>query len=264
MNIRQFFSNWIVRNLLLAVLAVAAVVGVSSLLLNIGTQHNREITVPDFTNMSYTEAVRAAGAAGVRVTVADSVYIRRMKPGVVYMQTPKAGDYVKKGRRIRLTTNTMVPKTVPMPALVGASLREAKAELARAGLTLGRLVYVRDIATNNVLRQQRGGVNIAPGTKVASGTAISLVLGLNPEDSQTYIPNVVGKQYLRAVDILQENSLNIGRLVFDSSVKSYADSVSAVVYSQRPADVQTAPMGSEVSLSLTVNPDKMPGSARKR
>ena len=263
MDIKRIWNNWIVRNVVLAVAAVLVVVTLVSVFLNLGTQHGREIEVPDFTNMSWAEARKAASDRGVRVILADSVYVKRLKPGVVYLQTPEAGAHVKRGRRIRLTTNTLVPKEVEMPSLVGYSMRQAKAELARHGLTLGRLIYTRDIATNSVLRQQRGGVDIKPGTVLASGTTINLVLGLNPSDNMTYVPKLVGKQYLPAVDQTLESSLNVGKLHFDETVKSYADSVSAVVYQQRPAASEKMRMGTEVTLSLTTDPDKVPATAKK-
>ena len=87
MDIKKFFSNWIVRNVLLAVALVAAFVLLANVLLALGTQHNREIAVPDFTNMTWNEARKAASDAGVRVILADSVYVRRLRPGVVYLQT---------------------------------------------------------------------------------------------------------------------------------------------------------------------------------
>lgn len=262
MDIKGILNNWIVKNVLLAIAFVVVLVTLVSVLLSLGTQHNRQIAVPDFTNMTWSEARRAASDAGVRIVLADSVYVKRLKPGVVYLQTPEAGAQVKRGRRIRLTTNTTVPKVVQMPSLVGFSLRQAKGEIARAGLTLGRLIYTRDIATNNVLRQQRGGVDIKPGTSLASGTTINLVLGLNPNDNMTYVPKLLGKQYLPAVDQALESSLNIGRLHFDETVKTYADSVSAFVYQQRPAPSEKVRLGSEVTMSLTTDPDKLP-AARK-
>ena len=262
MDIKGFFKNWIVRNVLLAIAAVVALVLLVNLLLNLGTQHNREIEVPDFTNMTWTEARRAASDAGVRILLMDSVYVKRLRPGVVYLQTPGAGSHVKRGRRIRLTCNTTVPKEVSMPSLVGYSMRQAKAELARNGLTLGRLIYTRDIATNSVLRQQRGGIDIKPGTVLASGTTINLVLGLNPSDNMTYVPKLVGKQYLPAVDQTLESSLNVGKLHFDETVKTYADSVSAFVYQQRPTASEKVRMGTEVTLSLTTDTNKLP-AARK-
>ena len=110
MDIKKIFSNWIVKNVLLAIALVVGLVLLANVLLAVITQHNKEIAVPDFTNMTWNEARKAASDAGVRVILADSVYVRRLRPGVVYLQTPNAGDHVKRGRRIRLTTNTTVPK----------------------------------------------------------------------------------------------------------------------------------------------------------
>lgn len=262
MIIKKIWDNWIVRNLILAVAAVLVLVTLVSIFLNLGTQHGKEIEVPDFTNLSWSEARKVASDRGVRVILADSVYVKRLKPGVVYLQTPEAGAHVKRGRRVRLTTNTLVPKEVEMPSLVGYSMRQAKAELARHGLTLGRLIYTRDIATNSVLRQQRGGVDIKPGTVLASGTTINLVLGLNPNDNMTYVPKLVGKQYLPAVDQILESSLNVGKLRFDETVKTYADSVSAFVYQQRPAASEKVRMGTEMTLSLTTDPAKVPAAKK--
>ena len=262
MDIKAILNNWIFKNVVLAIVFVLVVVLLANGLLSLITQHGKEIVVPDFTNMTYSEARRAASDARVRVIVTDSAYVKRLKPGVVYLQNPKAGDYVKRGRRVRLTTNTTVPKEVAMPSLVGYSMRQAKAELIRNGLTLGRLIYVRDIATNNVIRQQRGGVDIKAGTPLASGTTINLVVGLSPNDNMTFVPKLVGKQYLPAVDQILENSLNVGKLHFDETVKTYADSVSAFVYQQRPATSDNVRMGSEVTMSLTTDPSKLPASKK--
>ena len=242
--------------------AVLVFVTLVSIFLSLGTQHGKEIEVPDFTNLTWSEARKVASDRGVRVILADSVYVKRLKPGVVYLQTPEAGAHVKRGRRVRLTTNTLVPKEVEMPSLVGYSMRQAKAELARHGLTLGRLIYTRDIATNSVLHQPRGGVDIEPGTVLASGTTINLVLGLNPSDNMTYVPKLIGKQYLPAVDQTLESSLNVGKLRFDETVRTYADSVSAFVYQQRPAASEKVRMGTEVTLSLTTDPAKVPAAKK--
>lgn len=255
--------GWAVKNVVLAVLLVTAIVASVSLLLSVATQHGKETAVPDFTNLTFSEARKVASDAGVKVIVEDSVFVRRLRPGAVYMQNPKAGEKVKFGRKIRLTTNTMVAKEVPMPTLVGYSLKQAKAELLRNGLNLGRLVYVNDIATNYVLKQQIRGVAAAPGKPVASGTSVNLVLGLNPNDNRTFVPRVIGRQYLSAVDLLHENSLNVGALHFDRAVRSYADSVSAVVYAQKPDPSSEALlMGAEVTLYLTNDPGKVPGSGK--
>ena len=254
-----FFQNWIVKNIIWAAIFVVGLILVVNILLGIITQHGREITVPDFTNMSVAEARKTAVSKGMRVEVIDSVYVRRMQRGAVFSQTPLAGSKVKKGRRVLLTINTVVPKQVTMPHLVGYSMRQAKAELSSRGLALGRLIYVSDIATNNVLKQLYRNKEIRQGESVESGAAIDLVVGLNSEDSRTYAPNTVGMRYLRAVDAIHDNSLNVSRLSFDAGVHDYTDSLNAVVYRQSPASVETPlTMGAGVALWLTTDPEKIP------
>lgn len=253
---KGILGNWIVKNLVWAVVFVLALVLAVTVVLGVFTHHGQKIAVPDMTNLTVAEATRLAEDNGIVALVTDSVYVRRMEKGAVYSQNPKAGMTVKKGRKIRLTINAVVPKQVTMPDLVGLSMRQAKAELASRGLALGQLVYVSDIATNNVLKQVYRNREIKAGTTVPSGAVVDLVVGLNSEDSKTFIPNVVGMKYLRAVDVIHDNSLNINRLTFDAAVKTYSDSLNAVVTSQAPgASSLPVPMGQDVSLRLAL-PDE--------
>ena len=250
-------GNWIVRNLLMGALFVILLIGATSIFLALRTRHGKEITVPDMSGLSSADANRTARAAGLKTVVVDSVYMKRVARGAVVSQVPKAGSLVKPGRKISLTVNSMVPKKVAMPNLVHVSLRQAKAELSSKGLVLGRLDYVADIATNNVLRQKYRGSDIAPGKEIFTGSTIDLVLGLNGSDAMTYVPNLKGYRYLNAVSALQDNSLNVSSLVFDKTVRTYSDSLAATVYSQRPAatGVPTV-LGTGVTLYLSLDANK--------
>ena len=257
---KGFFSNWIVRNLLIALVLVVVLIVGAMVFLNVATKHNQELVVPDFSNMTVPEAQAAASQAGMRVEVTDSVFVKRMKKGAVRDQNPSPGSKVKQGRRITLTINALNAKKVTMPNLVGLSLRQALAELQSRGLTPGKLIYVEDLATNNVLRQLRGNREIQPGESIESETVINLVLGLEPDaDNGTFVPDLIGKRYLNAVDLVRKQSLNIKTLRFDDSVKDYDDSLNAVVYRQTP-EVSEIPVtiGDEVSLYFTVDPEKVP------
>lgn len=249
-------GNWIVRNLLLGALFVILVIGAASIFLSIRTRHGKEISVPDLSGLSVSEAAFTAHAAKLNVVVSDSVFMRRLPRGAVVSQLPRAGAKVKPGRKIALTVNSQVPKKVTMPNLIHVSLRQAKAELSSKGLVLGRLIYVSDIATNNVLRQQFRGRDIEPGKQLYSGSAIDLVLGLNGTDAMTYIPNLHGFKYLSAVDAIHDNSLNVSAVIFDKEVRTYADSIAATVYSQRPAATgNPVVMGSPVTIYLKLDAD---------
>ena len=253
-------SNWVVRNLLIALGVVVVLIVGAMIFLNRVTQHGKELSVPDFSNLSLAEAEYVASQAGVRVEVTDSVFVKRMKRGAVYRQNPAPGSKVKQGRRIVLTINAVNAKKVTMPDLVGLSLRQAKAELMSRGLVLNRLVYVQDMATNNVLRQLKGNREIEPGTMIDSESAIDLVLGLNDLDNKAYVPDVTGLKNMSAVEAMFDHSLNIKDLKFDETVKDYDDSLNAMVYRQvpEPSDSVSVAMGEEVMLYLTVDATKIP------
>ncbi len=268
---KGFPGSWIVRNLLMALVVVAVLVVGAMIFLNVVTQHNKELVVPDFSNMTVAEAEVEAAKAGMRVEVTDSVFAKRMRKGAVRDQNPAPGAKVKDGRRISLTINALNAKKVQMPNLVGLSMRQALAELQSRGLVLGKLIYVEDLATNNVLRQLRGNREIAPGVNVETETVIDLVVGLNPDtDATTYVPSVIGKRYLTAVDAIHKQSLNIKDLKFDDSVKTYDDSLNAVVYRQAPepssaiaaedteaASLTSVSLGTDVSLYLSIDPARI-------
>ncbi len=254
---KGFFSNWIVRNLLAALVFLVVLIAAVGIGLNLITRHNKTVTTPDFTNMTVSQAREAAREAGVSVKVTDSVFVSRLQGGVVFRQSPKAGATVKEGRSIFLTINSFVPRKVVMPNLIGYSLIEARSELNNRGLSVGRLIYVRDMATNRVLGQQCRGREVKPGDLVVSGSGIDLTLGLSSEDNSTVVPRLIGMKYIRAVDALHEHSLNVGRIRFDSDIRTYADSTNAVVYKQDALGAYKM-LGTAINLYLTLDPEKVP------
>ena len=254
---KGILSNWIVKNLLLALVFVLVLVVGVSLFLAIATRHGKTVDVPNFTNMTPAEAAATAAQKGLEVKVADSVFVKRLGAGVVFRQSPKAGATVKKGRVVSLTINSIVPRTTVMPNLIGYSFVQAKAELNSRGLTLAKISYVPDMATNNVLAQRYKGSEIAPGRKIISGSEIELVLGLNSADNKTTIPYLNGMKYISAMDAIHDSFLNVGRVRFDEGVKTYADSLDAVVYKQDGPARASRVMGTPVAIWLTNDPSKV-------
>lgn len=251
---------WLLKQLLLAFVIVALLVTGAYFLLTVVTMHGEEISVPDFSNLTEVEASELASLNNMRVEVTDSVFVKRMRRGTVYRQNPSPGSKVKKGRRILLTINAVNPKEITMPDLVGHSMRQAKAELLSRGLILGKLIYVHDIATNNVLRQLHGNREVEPGSMIESESVIDLVVGLNSMDETTYVPYLPGLKYLSAVEAVHDHSLNIGNVTFDDTVKDYEDSLNAVVFDQlpMPSDTIAVKMGDQVDICLTLDHSKIP------
>ncbi|MBQ1624124.1 MAG: PASTA domain-containing protein, partial [Bacteroidales bacterium] len=248
-------SRWIIRNILLAIAFFAVLLVLTQMGLKAITRHNQVIIVPDLTGLSVADAKIVAKRNHIRTEVVDSVYVKRIEKGNVFSQNPAAGKEVKKDRVIKLTINAHQTKMVKMPNLVGYSLRQAKTEILSSGLSVGKLAYREDIATNNVLDQFIKGRYVAPGTEVEAETPVDLLLGLSPDENETFIPYLIGYTLAVARDNLFENSLNLGNVTYDETVESYQDSVSAIVYQQSPAYSPGAPvrMGATIHLKLTTS-----------
>ena len=259
-NTKDFPGKWLVKHLIAALVVVVVLVIGAAMFLEIATKHGEELIVPDLSNMSVQEAQEIAAASDMVIDVKDSVFVKRMRKGAVYRQNPAPGSHVKSGRRIALTINAINSKKLTMPNLVGLSMRQAKAELLSRGLVLGKLIYVQDMATNNVLKQIFENAEIEPGTMIESESSIDLVVGLNGYDFVTYVPDVIGLKQISAVDAVHDNSLNIKTLQFDRSVKDYDDSLNAMVWRQvpEPSDSVHVKMGSDVTLYLTLETNKIP------
>ena len=258
-KLRDFFSNWIVKNLLIAIGIVLVVILSTGIFLSSYTRHGEKVLLPDFFGMSIEEATRLAEKTGVELIITDSVYNKRLQPGTIFSQMPKDSSYVKKGRHISIVINSFVPRKVKMPNLEDISLRQAMANLSSKGLQLGKLIYKSSgEGSNLVLEQRYRGRAVKPGAMIESGATIDLVLSVKDDDRSTYVPDVKGKRYLEAVSILHDNSLNyVAR--FDRSIRTYEDSLRAVVGRQGPEHSRT-PIARGANVTIYLDPAAAPSA----
>ena len=246
---RKWYQNWILKNIVVAGGSMVLLCVVLVWLSGLWTRHGSEFALPDFCGSTISEAQELAQANELKLDVTDSVYLPHIKAGLVLKQNPDAGSNVKRGRRILLSINSLKPKMVEMPLVTGYFLREASFALERNSLRVGKLIYVEDIASNNVLRQLYKGREIKAGTKIASQSEIDLEVGIATTDNTTFIPNLEGMPYSIVKEILTDNSLNLGKAVFNKGIKNYMDSLNAVVYKQIPQPVDTPViLGTSVTL----------------
>ena len=137
-----------------------------------------------------------------------------------------------------------------MPNLVDLSLRRAISKLKSLDLSVGNLSFVPDMAKNIVLKQFIDDKEIEYGTQIFVGTKVDLVLGDGLSDVMVKLPNLDGLTKEDAEILLQMNSINLGLVLYDSSVN---DSTSAVVYRQRPSkeENEMINLGRNVDIFLT-------------
>ena len=248
--IRFIFSKTFLVNLAIAsVLGVAAIVGLYYWL-DAYTEHGETVATPDFTGVPINDIEAFADTTDVEWIIVDSLYTDELPKGTVAEQEPVPGYQVKRGRRIYLTVNAVLPKQVTIPNVRNLSLRQAKAVLESVGLKLGELQYKPDIAKNAVLDQLINEEPTTGGQLAVMGTVIDLVLGDGLSNTRVPIPYLLYYKLDEATDRLNLSSLNMATFKIDTPI---VDSSLARVYKQVPAfnEKDLVPLGSSFILYLT-------------
>jgi len=253
-------SKYFLKNLLIAASISVVLIAVIFLGLHIFTRHNQSITVPDFSGLNKEEVEIIAHSKKLRFEITDSIFYKELLKGTVAKQNPKPGEKVKENRRIYLIMNAVNPEKVTMPTLTGVSLRQARATLEAHGFILGKISYKPDIAVNVVLKQIFNDSLILPGTIISKGSEIDLVLGKGLSNERTLVPNLIGFSHAMAKDYLADRYLNIGGVIYDSSIENEEDSINSLIWRQLPNyDENTRlQLGSQVDIFLTVDSTKLP------
>jgi len=251
---RQFLKHLGLAAAISVILLLATLLG-----LRIYTHHGQTIMVPDLSGLTEQEVSEVTAARNLRYEVIDSVFSSEMPRGTVVKQNPGASAKVKKHRKIFLTLNAINPETVPMPRLVGLSIRQARLAMQNAGLTLGEIRYRPDFAVNNVLEQLHADSMIAEGTEIRKGEVIDLVLGM-VSDENTRVPDLVGVPLEAARDIILDYYLNLGAVTYDESMENAEDSALAFVWRQYPEfdEFKRMQMGLEVDVWVTIDSTLLP------
>lgn len=263
MNFLRFlFSRVFLKHLAIAAGITLLILCVVFIFLRIYTRHGQALSVPDLKGLSLEEADSVLASKKLRLQVVDSVFNLNAIRGSVIEQNPQAEFKVKENRTIFLTINAFNPEIIPMPEVVGVSLRQASAILETAGLKTGRLTYVPDIAVNNVLQQKYMGNVIEEGDSIAKGSEIDLVLGRGLSNERTAAPDLMGLLFEEARQKITERYLNLGAVIYDRSIENNDDSAAAFVWKQRPVyneeDEILINLGSSVDIWLTVDSTKLP------
>lgn len=257
--IRYIEKRIVLRNVLLAILILFFGTAIIMQLLKLYTRHNHDLTVPDFSGLTFAEAANAAEGRDLRVVLFDSVFLADAERGTVVEQHPRAGFMVKKNRKIFLTMNAMNPERVAAPNLVDLTFIQARAKLESFGLKVGHISYEPDLGINVVLAQRIGGNNLIPGDSIVKGAKIDLVLGKGLSDEQAAVPNLVGLTLEAANILASDRFLSVGAAVRDQSIITDEDELISIVYKQKPEPEQgiTLPMGSAIDVWLTLDSAKV-------
>jgi beta-lactam-binding protein with PASTA domain len=218
-------------NILIAIGGVFLLLVIFILLLGVITRHGKSKTVPYVVGKNINDVEKQLTDAGFATVIQDSVYYDSLPPGVVIKQIPEADAVVKVNRNVFVIINRFVAPDIPMPNIIGYSLRNAQYTLESTGLKLGDTTSRVDFAKNTVLQMSINGNEIKPGDKVKVGSKVDLVIARGKGDEDIRVPQLVGLQVADARVLLEQYGLNLGAIVKNGNV---TDIDNAFVYRQEP------------------------------
>ncbi len=211
--------------------------------------------VPNVIGLQVEEVEKEIYARNLNYVISDSVHHDYFEKGAVVEQYPAPGVKVKEGRKIYLITNCFEDEMVVMPDFVGYTTRQVYSYAEIFGLIIGQLRYVPDIAVNVVIRQLYNDELIEAGELVPKGATIDLMVGLGLSDRKTIVPDLAGLTYREASDKLLKEYLNVGAVVYDTTVNNKNDSVKSMVFRQAPKrdTINLVNLGYNIDIWLTTD-----------
>ncbi|HEY9574583.1 MAG TPA: Stk1 family PASTA domain-containing Ser/Thr kinase [Lachnospiraceae bacterium] len=217
------------------------------------TVDENKIEVPNLLGMTRDEATKAANDLGLGVNYVGEESSDQYAKGQIVKQSIAAGDKVAANTTIDITLSSGPTETVlTVPALVGKSEADAKAELEKLGLlAVVNTENSETVASGNVI-----SVSPGEGTKLDAGDTVTLTVSsgtaVSPSTAsgqEVKVPNVRGLLETDAKRILN----NLGLVVKAISGESASLNKGDVVKQSIEAD-STVTSGTVITLTINGTP----------
>ncbi|MBB6681167.1 PASTA domain-containing protein [Aequorivita sp. 609] len=178
MTFFQFlFTKAFVKQLLLAVVVLIALIFLTLWWLKFTTNHNETTEVPNLAKMSLDKVEEKLDEMSLRYEILDSANYNPDFPRYsVIEQIPKPGKFVKENRKLYLTLNPSGYRKIEVPNILGRTRRQAEPTLLAMGFEIGKISY-RPHISDNVLEMRFNGEKLEPGTKIQKTSVIDLIVG---------------------------------------------------------------------------------------
>ena len=176
--IKYIFSKYFFKQILNAIILTLFFILIIYFYLNITTNHNKYINVPELNGVAFNEAIEILDENNLSFIVLDSALYNPEYPKFSILdQMPKSNTQVKKNRKIYLTLNPSNYGKVSVPNIIQITQRSANSSLLASGLEIGEVSYENNIGKDMVLEILFNGNKINSGDMVPKKSKIDLILG---------------------------------------------------------------------------------------
>jgi beta-lactam-binding protein with PASTA domain len=183
------------------------------------TRQGQVLVVPDVTGLDADEASHMLETSSLRFEL-DTLYDfnPRYPALAVIKQDPPPNSKVKPGRKIYLSINRQAASKIVFPNVIDKSLFEARSELEKWGLKVGRIQYVEGEFANLVEQASHKGRRMKTGDQIDKYASIDLTVSKGPGSMVEYI-SVSGMDVGEAMNALQMNGLIGIQIQYDPASK---------------------------------------------
>jgi len=179
---KKLIKDTLVINILLIFTASLALIYGTLKWLDIYTNHNQVVLVPDVKGLKLSDAIPFFESNGLRYNIIDSVYSNTVAPGAIVEMTPGAGSKVKDGRIVFITLNASTSQSAAIPEVKDLSFRQAYALLRAQGFEMIEIEYIPGDFKDLAVSVERNGVVLEGGSRVPISSLLVLKVSNGEEE----------------------------------------------------------------------------------
>jgi serine/threonine-protein kinase len=179
------------------------------------------VVVPDVRQMSEAQAEKVLTRASLNMQVERRENHPDVPEGFVISQRPRPDDAVKQGRTIDLVVS-MGARTLSVPDIKGQTLRQGELTLGAQKLRRGRVARVLEESEN---RERVIASTPGPGSPVAEGTAVDVLIGVGGQPKRYVMPDLYGQDLLFVRETLERAGFRIGGVRYESTRDVYPNTI---------------------------------------
>jgi len=183
-----------------------ALVVIDKLVLPSMTSGQATINVPNVIGQSEQIARRQIQSKNLTFEIDKKLYSDKVPEGCIISQIPLPKSLVKEGRFVYVTVSKG-KELVKVPYITGQTSRNAKLNLMKVGLEVGKIEYIfsETVGKDTIIKQ-----SISAGKEVPFGNQINIVVSKGTE-IQLKVPMLIGLSELEAISLLNESGLSLGQ-----------------------------------------------------
>lgn len=151
---------------------------------NLVISAGREVSVPDLSGLSLTEAEEKLKELGLSIGRTSTQYSEEVEKDLIIDQNPRSSTSLQAGSKVDLVISAGPEEkieNIEVPSLIGMSEEQAESLISQYGLILRNVDYreSEDVEKGNVISQ-----SISEGTQVAPQSQIDLVVSTGKKEKE--------------------------------------------------------------------------------